>query len=255
MFWTPLLVFAVLPPMSAPMHSVTLAAACHAPIRSAGTLEQLMPVLSSALLPALSADAVRQVDTQPRQPDRYGRVTVVASVTTGVLRPVLSWTEAARGASILHELVHIAQRRLEGAELRHLMGQIARYDADTGFSSYVVNGATNSTVVSLRKALPDGQARLLAAKLNRELSRAQAGGPGALDARLRIFRRVLREPRWKPVRDALQATRPSRLGWASGLAGEPWSWTDELAAKMLFEAMAYDADARCLYGQAPRFLI
>ena len=237
------------------MHSVTLAAACHAPILSGETLEQLMPVLSSALLPALSAEAVRQVDTQPRQPDRYGRVTVVASVTTGVLRPVLSWTHAARGASILHELVHIAQRRLEGPELRELMTQIARYDADTGFSAYVVNGATNSTVVGMRKSLPAEQGRYFAARMSREMARAPIAGPGALEARLRIFRRVLREPQFKPVRDALQATRPSRLGWASGLAGEPWSWTDELAAKVLFEAMAYDADSRCVHGRAPRFLI
>ena len=253
--WTPLLVFAVLPPMSAPMQSVTLAAACHIPIRSAETIERLMPVLSTALLPALPADAVRQVDTQPRQPDRYGRVTVVASVTTGMLRPVLSWTHAARGSSILHELVHVAQRRLEGEELRLLMTQIARYDADSGFSAYAIAGATNSTIVALRKSLSPDAARVLAGRLGRELMRAPISGPGAIEARVRIFRTVLREPRWKPVRDALQATRPSRLGWASGLAGEPWSWSDELTAKMLFEAMAYDADARCLRGQTPRFLI
>ncbi|MGH7663183.1 MAG: hypothetical protein ACRENI_02635 [Gemmatimonadaceae bacterium] len=253
--WTAYLVFAVLPPLSAPLQSVTLAAACRAPIVSTANLEQLMPVLSAPLLPALPADAVRQMDTQPQRPARYGRVTVVASVSTGMLRPVLSWTSSARGSSILHELVHIAQRRLSGRELRPLLDQLGRFDADTGFSAYSVAGATNSTLVSLRKSLPEREAKVLAWRLTRALARAPGSGARALEVRLRILRTEISKPRWGKVRDELQSTRPSRLGWASGFAGEPWTWVDELTAKMLFEAMAYDADARCSDGLGPRFLI
>ncbi|HUF25364.1 MAG TPA: hypothetical protein VMM18_00180 [Gemmatimonadaceae bacterium] len=253
--WAPLLLFAVLPPLSGPMRSATLAAACHTPISSAETLDQLMPVLGAPLAPGLPMDVLRTVDTQPRPEVSYDRVSVVASVSTGLFRPVISWSPSAHGSSILHELVHVAQRRLPAPQLRALKAEIRSHDRQDGFSAYVVRGATNSVVVSIRELLPPQQARAFAARIDAEVAMLPQGGVDALEARFDMLHQALGEGQWRRARRALQTTQPPRFGWASRIIGEPWSWEDELRAKLLLEAMAYDADARCLRGHGPRFTI
>lgn len=251
--WAPLLLFAVLPPLSGPMRSATLAIACHTPISSAETLDQLMPVLGAPLAPGLPVDVLRTVDTQPRPAISYDQVSVVASVSTGLFRPVISWSPSAHGSSILHELVHVAQRRLGVSQLRGLLDDIDEHDRSEGFSPYVVRGATNSVVVTIRDLLAPDEASELARRIALGSTMLPAKGPDALEARYHLLHSTLSEGSFRRARRALQTASPPRFGWASRIVGEPWGWEDELRAKLLLEAMAYDADARCLKGQGPRF--
>lgn len=251
--WAPLLLFAVLPPLSGPMRSATLAIACHTPISSAETLDQLMPVLGAPLAPGLPVDVLKTVDTQPRPAVSYDRVSVVASASTGLFRPVISWSPSAHGSSILHELVHVAQRQLDAPPLRTLVSDISAYDEESGFSQYVVRGATNSVVVTMRALLPPEEAREFALRVEEEAAEDPQSGPGALEARYRVLHGLLSEGQFRHARRAMETATPPRFGWASKLTGEPWSWEDELRAKLYLEAMAYDADSRCLVGQGPRF--
>lgn len=235
------------------MRSATLAIACHTPISSAETLDQLMPVLGAPLAPGLPVDVLKTVDTQPRPAVSYDRVSVIASASTGLFRPVISWSPSAHGSSILHELVHVAQRRLPAPQLRTLISEIDSYDELRGFSPYVVRGATNSVVVTIRSLLPPDQARAFALRIEAEAATVPPSGRGAIEWRYDILRRVLAEGQFRHARRAMQTATPPRFGWASRLSGEPWSWRDELRAKLYLEAMAYDADARCLVGHGPRF--
>jgi hypothetical protein len=235
------------------MRSATLALACHTPISSAETLNQLMPVLGAPLAPGLPVDVLKTVDTQPRPAVSYDRVSVVASASTGLFRPVISWSPSAHGSSILHELVHVAQRRLEAPRLRALVSDIEAYDEESGFSPYVIRGATNSVVVTMRALLPPDHARELAQRVELYAAAGPQSGRGALEARYRVLHRLLSEGQFRHARRAMETATPPRFGWASRLAGEPWGWQDELRAKLYLEAMAYDADARCLSGQGPRF--
>ena len=247
------LLFAVLPPLSGPIGTATLAAACHTPISSAETLDQLMPVLGAPLAPGLPVDVLRTVDTQPRPAVRYDQVSVIASVSTGLFRPVISWSPSAHGSSILHELVHVAQRRLPAAQLKPLLDEIAMYDRASGFTPYVVRGATNSVLVTIRELLPPDEARSIARRIELRTADLPAGGRLALEQRYEVLHEALSEGRWRRARRALETGSPPRFGWASRIAGEPWTWENELRAKLLLEAMAYDADARCLKGSGPRF--
>jgi hypothetical protein len=251
--WAPLLLFAVLPPLSGPMRSATLALACHTPISSAETLDQLMPVLGAPLALGLPVDVLKTVDTQPRPAIIYDRVSVIASASTGLFRPVISWSPSAHGSSILHELVHVAQRRLPSPQLRTLMSEIESFDEEQGFSPYVVRGATNSVVVTMRTLLPPDQASEFARRVEADAAGRLQSGRRALDQRYAILRRALSEGQFRHARRAMQTATPPRFGWASRIAGEPWSWQEELKAKLYLEAMAYDADARCLVGKGPRF--
>lgn len=247
------LLFAVLPPLSGPMRSATLAIACHTPISSAETLDQLMPVLGAPLAPGLPVDVLRTVDTQPRPAVSYDQVSVIASVSTGLFRPVISWSPSAHGSSILHELVHVAQRRLGEPQLRSLLDEIEGYDEGTGFSPYVVRGATNSVLVTIRELLAPDEARSIARRIEFRTETLPSGGRGALEARYEVLHEALSEGRWRRARRALETGAPPRFGWASRIVGAPWTWEDELRAKLLLEAMAYDADSRCLKGNGPRF--
>lgn len=248
-----LLLFAVLPPLSGPMRNATLAVACQTPIRSTETLEQLMPVLGGPLGPALPMDILKSVETQPRPVTTYDRVSVVASVTPGVFRPTLSWTTSAHGASILHELVHVAQRRLDAPRLRILVDDLRTHDDGLGFSPYVVRGATNSVLVSIRELLPPAQAHSFARHIETSFAELPAGGSGALKARYAVMQEALSGVEWRRARRALNSSTPSRFGWKSTFGGTRWSWENELQARLFLEAMAYDADARCLKGDGPRF--
>ena len=118
---------------------------------------------------------------------------------------------------------------------------------------YVVRGATNSVMVTIRDLLPPDEARSIARHVERRTMGLPSGGRGALEARYDVLHEALSEGRWRRARRALETSSPPRFGWTSRIVGEPWSWADELRAKLLLEAMAYDADSRCLKGNGPRF--